>query len=156
MTGPQPGALATAQALTEGMENLGRKVAGLTGAVRRNRLLTWVVLGLIVLVIAAVIVAVIGFVTALHADGRASAAQARAAVNQARLEAAHASNVSACQQGNVTRGQEVQLWQTLYADSLRSGPPLTAAQKTADEQFLAYVGRTFAPRDCSAIYRDPG
>ena len=70
----------------------------------------------------------------------------------------HSTNVSSCQASNATRGSEVALWDHLAAISK---PPAhaTAAQKRADRVeiagLLAYIRRTFAPRDCAEIYRLP-
>lgn len=63
----------------------------------------------------------------------------------------HSTLVAACQAGNVTRTQERGLWGHLYKSALAEHP--TPAQLAADRTLIAYVNKTFANRDCAAVYR---
>jgi uncharacterized protein HemX len=64
-------------------------------------------------------------------------------------EAIHNSQVSACQQANVKRAQDVAVWNRL----LRLPPTATSAQKTEIAELEKLVGVKDAPRDCAALYR---
>jgi len=70
----------------------------------------------------------------------------------------HSAQVAACRIGNQARTQQIQLWTHLVAIS-KAPPGETAAQRRAREEtitgFLDYVKRSFAPRNCSRIYRLP-
>lgn len=63
----------------------------------------------------------------------------------------HSNLVAACQAGNQTRAQERGLWGHLYAGALQEHP--TLAQLAADRKLIAYVNKTFANKDCAAVYR---
>jgi hypothetical protein len=66
-----------------------------------------------------------------------------------------ASVVQLCQAGNESRAQQVTLWTHLVAISTPP-PHETAAQKQRRQkltrEFLAYVRKVFAPRNCAARY----
>lgn len=61
---------------------------------------------------------------------------------------ARAGQVALCQAGNVSRAQQVQLWDYILAIS---GQPKTAEQRTRANAFRAYLARDFAPRNCAAL-----
>lgn len=63
----------------------------------------------------------------------------------------HSTLVAACQAGNQTRAQERGLWKHLYQGALKEHP--TPAQLAADRTLIAYVNKTFASRNCAAVYR---
>jgi len=63
--------------------------------------------------------------------------------------ALHGSQVAACAISNQTRVEQEQLWTYILQDA---APPKTAAQKAADDKFLAHVRATFAPVNCTAVY----
>src|SRR5204863_8152593 len=67
-----------------------------------------------------------------------------------------ASVVQLCQAGNESRAQQVTLWTHLVAIS-RPPPHETAAQKRQRQalirEFLAYVRKVFARRDCAESFR---
>lgn len=65
----------------------------------------------------------------------------------------HATQISSCQTGNQTRAKEILLWEHLAALSIT--PETTAKQRAADDQLLAFIRVTFAPKNCVAIYRLP-
>jgi hypothetical protein len=70
----------------------------------------------------------------------------------------HDSQISGCQAGNGSRAQQVQLWDHLVSISK---PPQgeSAAQASQQKhevgQFLAYVHRVFAQRNCAKTYPFP-
>ena len=71
--------------------------------------------------------------------------------------ASRASVVQLCQAGNESRDQQITLWTHLV--QLSAPPPHeTAAQKARREKlvrdFLGYVRQVFAPRDCTASFRE--
>lgn len=65
----------------------------------------------------------------------------------------HDSQVSNCENGNQTRGQQEQLWDTLFALSAEdeTSKPSAQTQKLLNE-FLGDVKETYAPVDCAARY----
>jgi len=67
-----------------------------------------------------------------------------------------ASVVQLCQAGNDSRAQQVTLWTHLVAISAPP-PHETAAQRRQREaltrQFLAYVRKVFAPRNCTSGFK---
>lgn len=67
-----------------------------------------------------------------------------------------ASVVQLCQAGNESRAQQVTLWTHLVAISAPP-PHQTPAQKaqrdTLIRQFLAYVRKVFAPRNCATSFK---
>jgi hypothetical protein len=67
-----------------------------------------------------------------------------------------ASVVQLCQAGNESRAQQVTLWTHLIAIS-RPPPHETAAQKRQRQalirEFLAYVRKVFAPRNCTTSFK---
>jgi hypothetical protein len=71
-------------------------------------------------------------------------------------QAGHASSLAACRASNVTRAKEVHLWNHLASLS-KPAPGETKRQiaenKREVDEFLAYVAKTFAPRDCDSLYR---
>jgi hypothetical protein len=69
--------------------------------------------------------------------------------------ASRASVVQLCQAGNESRAQQVTLWTHLV--QISAPPPhQTAAQRKQREaltrEFLAYVRKVFAPRDCAGSF----
>lgn len=62
----------------------------------------------------------------------------------------HASQLASCATSNDTRAEQRQLWAYVFQIS---GPPKTAAARTQEQKFLAFVDTTFAPVNCAAVYR---
>lgn len=138
---PDREALDIAQNLTKGMKSLADEVKRLRTYGHHNRWFVLVDIGLTVLL------TVFGYLS-VHANTAAQHANDSAA-------AQHASLISACQSGNQTRAEQVQLWTHLYDEALSSGH-VTAAQKAADERLIAYVRHVFAPKNCKAVYATSG
>lgn len=95
-----------------------------------------------------VLVAAVTWISA-HAYDRAS----QAAESAAQLRGA---NIAACQQANVTRAENVQLWSKVIGISSANKPPpgQTAAEHArVITEFKAYVAQVFKAKDCSAIFR---
>jgi hypothetical protein len=63
----------------------------------------------------------------------------------------HASQLASCALSNETRAEQRQLWQYLFQ---LSGPPRTAAQKSQEQKFLGFVDSTFAPVNCTQLYKN--
>lgn len=73
--------------------------------------------------------------------------------NEATISDVHSTLISSCQAGNQTRAQEVALWDHIASLSdIAAQPP---AKRRKDDELLAYIRRTFAPRDCARVYRLP-
>ena len=100
---------------------------------RRNRHLIWVLAAAVVLLLTAGIV-----VNAVRASNASDLARQ-----------VHATQVSTCQQGNVTRLQQLQIWD--YVLAVPPTKPPTAREKAVRADFKGFVHRVFAPRDCSKI-----
>jgi outer membrane murein-binding lipoprotein Lpp len=99
----------------------------------RNRHLIWLLaVVVVVLLLAGIII---------------NAVQASKANDLARQ--VHETQVSNCQQSNVTRVQQIQIWD--YVLAVPPATPPTAAQRKIRADFKAYVHRVFAPRDCDKI-----
>ena len=99
----------------------------------RNRAMIWALAVAVVLILAAGIVV--------------NGVQASNASDLARQ--VHATQVSTCQQGNVTRQQQIQIWD--YVLAVPPATPPTAREKKIRADFQAYVHRVFAARDCGKI-----
>jgi hypothetical protein len=71
-------------------------------------------------------------------------------------QSGHDSSVAACRASNVTRVKEIALWNHLASEA-KPTPGETKRQiaenKRAVAAFLAYVAKTFAPRDCNSLYK---
>ena len=73
-----------------------------------------------------------------------------------RAVTSRASVVQLCQAGNESRAQQIVLWTHLIAVS--TPPPRETAVQEQQRHatvtaFLAYIGRVFAPRDCTASFK---
>ena len=131
----------TARALTNALHDMTAELGRVKTTLRRSkRVIIAVTAGLLLDVALTVVVSV----TAVQA-GNASA-KANSTVAQL-----HSTQVSSCRAGNQTRAEEVALWTHLAALSATSGR--TPAQRKADDQLLAYIRHTFAPRNCTAVYK---
>lgn len=134
---------ATARALQAALEAMTAQLAQVKTSLRRGKR---VVAALVISLLVDVAVT-IGVGIAVH---QANDASARANATIAQL---HSTQVSACRAGNQTRAKEVMLWTHIFDLSVGSGRPVTAAQRKADEQLLAYIRRTFQAKNCSAVYK---
>ncbi len=59
-----------------------------------------------------------------------------------------ASQMALCQAGNVSRAQQIDLWEFVLRIS---GPPKTAAGRVVAAKFEAHLHAVFAPRDCKHL-----
>lgn len=63
-----------------------------------------------------------------------------------------ASQLALCQAGNVVRAQQTGLWDYIISlPPAKGSPPPTAQQEQRVAAFRAYLGKVFAPRDCSHL-----
>lgn len=138
------GAVAAAQDLNETLQALERRLGE---ALRREKVTRRLAVGLAVSVLVDIVVTAIVTVSLIRSD--AAAAQGRR--NEATISQIHAAAVGACQQGNQTRAQQVQLWEHIYSLGVTAKTP--PAERAADNQLIGYVRHVFAPRDCAAVYR---
>ena len=141
MSQQQNEAAQAARGLTESLREMTRELARLNRYGKTNRHLIWITFASIVLDLLLTFLLVFTYGTARSAS-EAAAAQ-------------HATLISACQAGNQTRAEQIQLWSHLAAVS--KPRPGTSKQEIAKEKvqvaaLLAYVRRVFAPRDCAAVY----
>ena len=130
-----------AKGLTESLKGMTRELARLNEYGRTNRHLILVTFVSIALDLILTFLLVFTYGTARSAS-EAAAAQ-------------HATLISACQAGNQTRAEQIQLWTHLAAVSTPP-PNATAAQKAKDRQQIAvllrYIHHVFAAKDCAAVY----
>lgn len=63
---------------------------------------------------------------------------------------ANSAQLALCQAGNVSRAQQIDLWD--YVLSL-SKPPQTAEQRAVVAKFEQHLHQVFAPRDCQKLGR---
>jgi hypothetical protein len=83
-------------------------------------------------------------------DVALSVALGALALSQAHTsEAIHNSQVSACQQANVSRAEDIAIWNRL----LRLPAGATSAQKSEVAELEKLVGVKDSPRNCAALYR---
>jgi hypothetical protein len=130
-------ALEAARSQTEAMGKLADEVRGLRKSGRR----TWkFVLFDITLT---VLLTVVSFI-AVHAGQSAHVAQVAA-------QLAEQDNRNLCESSNVSRAQQLGLWDYLFA---LAGPAKTAEGTKLDNEFLHHVAAVFAPRNC--VHVDPG
>lgn len=65
----------------------------------------------------------------------------------------HDSQLNNCNAGNVSRTQQKQLWETLFAlASKGSASPPSAESRKLTAEFLGDVKATYVPVDCAARY----
>ena len=121
------------------------EVSGQLGAVRRQlerlnrrdrhtRIGLWLIMILVALTVALTVL--LGLVAVQANDAARTASHA------------YASNQALCRASNVSRHQQIGVWDELLDDL---GPPKTKAAARVETSFRAYVKRTFAPRDCAAL-----
>jgi hypothetical protein len=73
--------------------------------------------------------------------------------NGATIDDVHSTLITSCRAGNQTRAAEVGLWDHIASLSdIAAQPP---AVRRKDDELLAYIRSTFAPRDCAREYRLP-
>lgn len=79
---------------------------------------------------------------------RTTAAIGKADTATAAEGALHSAQISGCQSGNAERAGELALWTYLFDAS----KPTSKAQADAIAKFMALVDKTFAARNCGALY----
>lgn len=149
-------AISTARQMTEALNGLSGRLDEakqewrdrdefLTAYGRRNRMLAWLAGSAAFIALGLAVAVAVLFV--------------QVSDNAATISDLHSTNVSACQAGNVSRSEQIQLWEHLVAVS-KPAPGESAAQRRQNEEtaaaFLGYVRHVFAPRDCAAVYRLKG
>jgi hypothetical protein len=136
--GPDP--IQTARDLQHALEGMTGQLAGVKADVRRGKR---IITGLVISLVLDVALTVVVTITAAQAHD--ASARANATVGQL-----HATQVSSCDTGNQTRAAEVALWDHIFALSVTART--TPAERTADEQLLAFIREAFAARNCAQIY----
>jgi len=121
------------KAISDQLELLRAESEGHRRYGHRNRAMIWTLAACVVALLTAGIVIV--------------AVQASRASDLARQ--VHATQISNCQQGNVTRAQQIQIWD--YVLAVPPSTPPNAQQKKIRADFKTFVHRVFAPRDCSHL-----
>lgn len=119
--------------ISDGLERLRAESEGHRRYGHRNRTMIWALAVCVVLLLTAGIV--INAVLASNANDLA--------------KQVHATQVSNCQQSNITRQQTIQIWD--YVLAVPPTTPPTEAQKKIRADFKTFVHRVFAPRDCSHL-----
>jgi len=119
--------------ISDGLERLRAESEGHKRYGHRNRAMIWTLAVAVVALLTAGIV-----ITGVQASKASDLAKQ-----------VHATQVSNCQQSNVTRVQTLEIWD--YVLAVPPSAPLTAQQKKIRADFRAFVHRVFAPRDCSKI-----
>ena len=142
MTGPDDAkALEAARNQTEAMQLLAAEVKKLRKSGRR----TWkFVLFDVVLTVG---LGVSSFVTA-HALQSANSATVAAQAAKAAAKVAEADNRNLCLSSNVSRAQQIGLWDYLFQIA---GPARTAQGAKLDAEFKQHLNSVFAPRDCASV-----
>lgn len=142
MLGSNP--MQTAADLTTALKGMTDQLADVKKTVRRGKLIAIGIIAGLTLDVALTVVVSITAVEASDAGARANATVAQL----------HSTQVSACESGNQTRAQEIALWTHLADLSITA--KTTPAQRKADDSLLAYIRKTFAPKDCQAVYHLKG
>lgn len=137
-------AILAARELTETLSELSDRLDRVTAREEKTRRLTWrTIIAVGIDIVLSMLLVVV------YAQSRD---------NSVTLSELHANSVNACHLGNETRAQEIMLWDHLASISHPS-PGETKARQERDAKavagLLAYIKRTFAPRDCQALYRAP-
>ena len=140
--------LKVAKDLTESLEGVRSELAEVRKSARANRaLIAGLAISLILDVTLTVLVSF--FAVSLHTANNSTAAEAK--TTAALVTQLYKTQVSSCQDGNITRAATVKTWQHLFNLSVTSSTP--PSQVRQDQQLLNYIKTTFAPRDCATIYR---
>ena len=145
MTEQQKDAIAAAREMTGALNGLSERLGAAEEYGKRNRLMAWLAGAAAVIALGLAVAVAILYV--------------QVSGNAATLSDLHSSSVTSCRSGNVTRANEIALWAHLISVSEAQPPPPheSAAQRKHSEellaQFLAYVHRTFASRNCTQLYK---
>jgi hypothetical protein len=138
---PADGVVATAQGLTDALRRMTLELKQVRAyAVRSRRIIIALAISLVL------DIGLTASVSVFAVKAQDATTRANAAVN-----ALHATQVAACQAGNQTRAEEVDLWDHIAAVSQTR--KTTPRQRREDEQLLAFIRKIFAPRNCIALYR---
>jgi hypothetical protein len=139
-------ALRLAEALGENLAEIARRLGEYSAFGRRSRR---VIIGLAVSFALDVILTVVLAVVALQTHGTAS-------VNSQQGRELHASQLTACANGNVFRDNQTTIWRDFVAIITKAETGQSAAQVAKSQklaaQFLAYVTTVNHPVDCAALY----
>lgn len=125
----------TAQELTGALTTLSGRLEDATRYGHRNRKMIW---GLVVSIVLDVALTVTLTLVAVQAQNAGETA-----------DQARANQISVCRSTNVSRQQNLQLWE--YVLSIPPAKPPTEEQKKQREAFRAYIHKVFAPRDCNRL-----
>jgi hypothetical protein len=132
----------TARDLQRALEGMTEQLGQVKASLRRGKRVVAALVVSLILDVALTIGVSVAAIQANDASGKASAT----------ITQLHASNLSACRQGNVNRRQDIAIWNKLLGDL---APPAVRTPKVAAE--LAGINKLIqvkdTPHDCSLIYR---
>lgn len=137
--GPDP--LRTARELQQALEGMTKQLAAVKATVRRSRRVIVALCVSLALDVCLTIGVAVATIQSSDASSRASST----------VTQLHSSNISACRQANVSRGEDIAIWDRLL--KVPAGVPAAARAEVADLERL--VGVKDKPRDCNALYRIP-
>lgn len=140
-SGAHSEAVTTAQALTGALDHMAAELTQVRAYGRRTRRISTALAVFGVFDILLTVLVTIFAVQVHDATTQASATVAEL----------HKTQIAACQVGNQTLAKQILLWDHIAALSIT--PKTPPKQRKEDEQLLAFVRQTFAPRDCPKIYR---
>jgi hypothetical protein len=132
--------------MTSALERMAGELAGVKAYGRRSR--KWLVFDIAL----SVALGALGAFTWAQ-QTRIDHASAIARHNQVTISQLHASEIKGCKSGNQARVAEIALWTHIYQLSVTKHTP--AKIRAEDIALISYIRRTFAPRDCAAVYRLP-
>ena len=134
--------LQTARDLSDALNAMTRQLGEVKATVRRSRRFIIALAVSLVLDVALTIGVSVAAIQANDASGKASAT----------ITQLHASNLAACRQANVTRRQDIAIWNQFLADL---APPAARTPKVAAE--LAGINKLIrvkdTPRNCATAYK---
>ena len=134
--------LQTARDLSDALNAMTRQLGDVKATVRRSRRFIIALAISLVLDVALTIGVTVAAFEANNASGKASAT----------ITQLHASNLAACRQTNMNRGQDTAVWNKLLADL---APPKARTRKVRRE--LSGINKLIrikdSPHDCTAVYK---
>lgn len=137
----QPEAVAAAGKLSGSLDTMSRELRRLSEYGRNSRHMILALGVSLVLDLALTVIVAIFAVQAHDASDAATTATSTA-------RHAYASNKALCVASNTSRRQTIQVWVHLLDEA---GPPKTAASRRFEDSFIAYLNKTYAPRNCSTL-----
>jgi hypothetical protein len=138
---PDREALDTAKGLTDALKGVREELERVNQRVSRSRHIIFALA--VSLCVDVALTVILGLVAVQAHDASNSATRATATAQHA-----YASNKALCLDTNVSRHQTILVWEHLLTSA---GPPKTAAGRTFERSFEAYLAKVYAPRDCTHL-----